>query len=727
MSVLTAWSPFFQSGVKQRGRAYQREGRVRRHVPEADELVRAEVEGAEPYEVTLRSEGRQLVATCTCPHYDEGNYCKHIYATLLDVERADGPGASMVELLKLNPRPPRARSRSGDEDAGDEAMPPEASREPEWMGRLTLLRGSDAQPPVPAEVLGGQRRIVYVVRGDLSKRHGGLVVELRQRTPTTAGWSKPKPLRLSPDLTAELDHPLDRELAGTLLGARWVGEWEIGAAPGLGRGQASFLVPPGVRRRLLRAMIQTGRCVFETDEGELQRLRWDDGEPPAEVTLHQSQESAAEANGDGEEAGEAGDRQMLTPWKIERRERPLALTLVGTQGDEELLLNLVLRRTQRGTEGERVWSIGVERPRLVIGGSGGVVIGDGWAAAFDDRDAANWLHQFRDRRFLDTAGDAVAAEGAPEPARRTMRIPESDVDRFLERLYTLEQLPDLDLPEHLDRRAVKVDPVPHLEVYASDAESGSRSSRSGNLTARAWFDYAGQRVVPGQPGRFLTVNTAAVVEGEQEAKSPDEAGQGVEREEPSAGEGTAREDAAQQAASPGDTAGATRLVRRDAMLEREALALLVRLGLRPGGGGAGGEGGEGGAWLSLAAADLPGVVAALVDAGWSVRAEGGVVRAGKPPALSIASGIDWFELRGRCELSPGAMAASSGWTSPPCSPPPKPVEPRWNWTTARGVCCPSAGCVSTTCLQPWARRRAMCSASPRVRRRCSIRCWMSGS
>jgi len=101
-----------------------------------------------------------------------------------------------------------------------------------------------------------------------------------------------------------------------------------------------------------------------------------------------------------------------------------------------------------------------------------------------------------------------------------LRVPEADVERFLERLYLLPQLPELDLPEGLGRAERMLDPVPHLDVYspgsAQAAELLTGPGRN-SLVARVSFDYAGQRISPARRGRFVP----AAVRPVEDAETPD--------------------------------------------------------------------------------------------------------------------------------------------------------------------------------------------------------------
>lgn len=570
MSITTSWSPFFQSSVRMRGRAYQLGGRVERIEPEADELLRANVRGREPYVVTIRGDERAANAECTCPAFDKGAYCKHIWATLLDLQHnSTGPGISVEDLAKLRVRAPKARKR-------DHNAPKSSNSEPKWVGQLSLMRPPGFDTQSNDVVFPDQRQVCYAVLPRLSSRQGGLVVDLRQRTPTASGWSKPKAMRISMAGLTSLSDPVDRELCALLLGANTVHEHDTDEPFRNGRGHATFRLPPGAWRTLLSQMIQTGRCFIEADE-------------------HDSTPSRTPLVWDGEK-----------PW---------VLWMTGQVVQEEIRIGVELRR-----EEERM---AIDSPTLLLGGWDGLVIYQGKVAALDDRDAFRWASQFRDETKRGREG--------PSP----LCVPLKDVTNFLDRLYMLPQLPEIDLPEGVARQEQHVKPVAMLDLHKPAAGTNIGKNQ---LLARVMFDYAGQRVGPLQPGRFVPITPTAAPEPDDGADHPtpeaSEAVAEIETGSPDVETSTetavATEEAAEQPAG--------RPIRRDRAAERRALGTLMTLGLRQ----ANGEPEE----LVLPARQVVEVVETLLIEGWVVNADKRAVRQAGAPRLSVSSGIDWFELHG---------------------------------------------------------------------------------
>jgi len=665
LSQLTAWSPFFQSKARMRGRSLQLAKKVRRLPPEEGELVRAEVEGDGTVTVSLRQESNKAVIECDSPQAAEGVFCEHIWAMLLHLmHEPEGPGASLNDIIKLKPQPPKARKREG------EARPMRNGNEPRWMGRLAMLRPSseDMQDQVQS-VFPTQRQVCYAVLPRVSQRHNGLVVELRQRTATATGWGKPKPLKVSADVVASLTDPRDREICSLLLGATWVTEHEASDSWTLSRSHAMYRVPPQAQVSLLKQMIATRRCYVDDPEQGDDKLRaivWDDGpadEPAWSLYLHavyeedelvglSGDDGEAQA-GDAEQPDEPNKDESPEPKNAAEMEAALAAALDGFEdlddfddedegpeddGPRDLLVDLQMRRGGR--------RVPIEAPELVLGGPNGVVIHEGRAAAFDDREAWRWVTQFRDGRYTDD-----------EIERSVMRIEADQTERFLDRLYLLPHLPELDLPEGLGRAEQSIQPVPHVDLFSPSSAPAvelAPSTAKNNVVARLWFAYGEQRVSPIAPGRFVPVN-------KQGADETDAAAQGEQADAPEAQAGEATDNQTEQAETSAEAqsvavqdepelnddgfiADSGQLIRRNRRAERQAINTCISLGLRH-------INTPSGDTMLLSTKLMPMVVGELIGRGWSVLADQQLIRTAGPPSLSITSGIDWFELRGNVEFT----------------------------------------------------------------------------
>jgi len=86
-----------------------------------------------------------------------------------------------------------------------------------------------------------------------------------------------------------------------------------------------------------------------------------------------------------------------------------------------------------------------------------------------------------------------------------------------------------------------------------------------------------------------------------------------------------------------------RYLRRDAVSESAALALLMDIGLQRI------ESWKGSGWC-VTPSRLPKMVLTLVAEGWHVEAEGKVYRRSGRFSIDVVSGIDWFDIRGKAEF-----------------------------------------------------------------------------
>src|SRR2546426_8518763 len=87
MSWTRKLEQFVPTGSLTKGRNHFRSGAVQ--IDDASEdRVEATVRGGGCYSVVLDLDidEESLVASCTCPHYDGGNLCKHIWATVQAAE-----------------------------------------------------------------------------------------------------------------------------------------------------------------------------------------------------------------------------------------------------------------------------------------------------------------------------------------------------------------------------------------------------------------------------------------------------------------------------------------------------------------------------------------------------------------------------------------------------------------------------------------------------------------
>ncbi len=567
MSLTNSWLGYFSSDVRQRGRECFERGNVELQTPHAGELARAKVTDTQTCTVVLTDAEDKAAITCTCPHFDEGHYCKHIWGTLLalDRQRMGEGGGNGADLSSVGPVAPKARKR----DAGPQR--PIRPAEPEWVSRLALLSPSRAHQSSSFTPLDA-KQLYYVISTELSQRHGGLVIEVRHRASLRGGLGSLKPYRISVDMLAEMSDRTDRELCGLLLGSTWVDQFEVGDWSLDHRRRSAFRLPVGTWRSMVRRMVEARRCVIEHPMVMPRFLEWDD--------------------------------QPDQPW---------VLWMVGRHGDEGLGVNVELRRG-----GERC---PINEPQLILGGVDGMVFRSGKASSFDDHDAFRWVNQFRE--------DETRVRSAT-----SLVIPPRDVARFVERLYLLPDLPEIDLPEDVALLEKQVAARPCIDIISPTGSTGGGPA-SKQLSAKVWFEYGGLQVEPGQGGRFvaatenghgITTDTLSLPDPGQVIDEAQAFGSAEDRPRRSGS------DAVTAAAMPG-------LIRRDLRFERIAMESLASLGFRSNPITAEYN-------LLLPVRMMPAAVTFLISRGWLVRADRHIIRAAATPRLTIRSGIDWFEVHG---------------------------------------------------------------------------------
>ena len=450
-------------------------------IEETDALgLYAAVQGTapSPYRVSLdwslaKADGI-LIATCTCPNYQEGAVCKHIAATIFEADRrhlaSRVPGRGALDVMddqdewesdaddfddvdrydddvydtdddsfarrRKTPLPRIAGPRQRSLKRSARPAPP-----PQWQTQLHSLasgvRPKNREVDPPAKIRN--REIWYRLnRADTASR-GTLVIEFQQRErKLDGGFSKRKSLGISPSAISTLPDALDRELLSAMIGN--FGEDRYGRSSyntysyyGYGYGASSEVcrctLAPGAYASLLPRLCATGRFDWlqeatATEDAEPAPLVWDEG-PAWQFKL------------------QFGPSPDAKTWR-----------LTG-----------VLHRAD-----------GAAPPGAVRFADAGVVLFDGSAAHLDEHAAARWV------ATIQRTGD--------------IEVPGKERDAFLVQLARSPELPPLQLAEECGWSVVDVEPKPRLVVAAPD-----RHGRY--LKASVSFDYRDQTVAWRDPRTLL--------------------------------------------------------------------------------------------------------------------------------------------------------------------------------------------------------------------------------
>jgi superfamily II DNA or RNA helicase len=545
MSLARALSWRVPANVRDRGAEIHRNGLVRLAAC-TSQRVAAEVTGTEGYAVTLEREGRRLWAKCTCPYFrDQGEPCKHIWATIL---AADGEGGLR------GPRggvPKELVVRGVDDWLNDPFEDGEDDFEDldDWLEKEapTKAKASAAAPPRPPspapnapawrEVLAPlvapsyhpvrREEIVYVIDLPVTLQRKELTLDVltfRRKKDGTPGAHRQ--LRITRSQVQSLSDPADREALTLLTGAMRGDPWSSWYYFQHQQVPLQPWIPDEIAVRVARLLCATGRFHVRSDPQKLEEpaLRWDDG-PPWEVWF-----AVREVPGRRDEA----DGYLEVVPELRRgdaRLNPQGLAFLARAG--LLISRDVLARLDPGGAWKLVSLLPLEQP---------------------------------------------------------LRVPAAEGDDLLAVLLEAPSPPRLDLPAALRPEETNEAPRPRLRLLPPEPYA---------YTYRDWplgkvsFLYASREVTAAAASRGTYLR------------------------------------------------GERRFLVRDREAEERALARLGELGFRPAAADSAGEPVQ-----RISPSRAPAAVRSLLSEGWSVEAQGKLYRSAGAFSISVASGIDWFELHG---------------------------------------------------------------------------------
>lgn len=223
MSLSAALKPIFNSGDRNRGSSYHRQGAVFSMKIDNGLLV-AKVDGSYGfYKVTLDVEDfeNEEAITCTCPRFDKGIYCKHIWATILNYDAVCGNRRSSNPTTKNRRTTTRPNSRN--------PKPKKSKRSsvPQWQSLLQQISVgerdfyNDSSSPFQLAV-SQQTEVHYVIDASEGSRYEPPTLQLSiyNRTKKANGdWRKLKALNFSHHSINQLSDSTDQQIAALLMGA----------------------------------------------------------------------------------------------------------------------------------------------------------------------------------------------------------------------------------------------------------------------------------------------------------------------------------------------------------------------------------------------------------------------------------------------------------------------------------------------------------------------------
>jgi SNF2 family DNA or RNA helicase len=564
MPLVARCSAVFDATTRQRGSAYYY-GHCVTLTERRQGAVRAAVRGsgAQPYQVRLdwsHADEREVEAYCSCPRYQDGLLCKHIWATMLavdaqglanglrgtarlyvahefdaiDDESLEDPAQRASSFAIVDTSPARGPQRLAGRARGGASG---VRRGPDWRRQLAAaldqLTETAEDPLEDCTDLSSKRREAwFVLNVGESLKRGKLLVDFHQREQLRSGeFGKLKRLTLRRHDRLSFTDPQDERLLLLLLGNDAQADTTYNSYyynsyyyndPAYSR----TAISPAMYDSLLPQMCATGRFVWLLDAAlpieEGHPMAWDDG-PPWQFGL-----------------------------RLEADEAKQCWRLIG--------------HLQRGAQVTPLTD-------AVLLLKHGVVLFPDTLARLDAQQDFSWISALRQAT--------------------TIEVPYRDREELLKRLWTLPNLPQVQLPENLRLEQVRLEPQGKLSI-----KSPERYSHSTTLYADVSFVYG------------------------------DEAVSVQDR-------GTGRLDLEQG-----------RVLLRCPNAERTLLRQLAGEGLRPL--QTYSERDE--AHLQFPKRRLPELVQKLTEQGWVVESEGRRIRKPGNFNLSVTSNIDWFELAGTFEF-----------------------------------------------------------------------------
>jgi len=480
MKLTQRFSYDFSQVIRDRGKNYHRQGRVALHEI-AEEYVIARVTGTSLYHV--RVDWSWTVATdavhvaCTCPYFRRGEFCKHLWATLLHLD-GEYPKIAPPEVVEmyLSPLPPETALNDGplvredlDDEFGDDfgdllgddlaeelpvslgssslffdldfpflvpSLPSSlAPKRRTWRGRLGQIAASasvserESYFPQRPRLRTKRREILYRLCLEESAAAEEVVIFFFQREETQSGdWGKVKPLKLSIELAGTFTDPRDEELFELLRSAAGLDASPSGLPYWRESAPNEVTLSRVAQEVILPRLCATGRLGWlessRDDPDDALPLAWDDG-PPWSLEL---------------DVEKLGDEARLVLWLSRGKEDRLA-------SDVLLLLS-----------------------------DGALVVFPESFARLESRIAVPWLRE-----------ELRAGE---------MTVPVEEIAAFQEELWSLPAVPPVHMPEEWRLDAEITEPRPHLELIEGDYSQKA-------FDTWVYFDYGEERIAATEPGAAL--------------------------------------------------------------------------------------------------------------------------------------------------------------------------------------------------------------------------------
>jgi superfamily II DNA or RNA helicase len=440
--ISDAFRSAFSPAIRERGEAYARQGKIT-IIKGTDLYLLAMAKGSWQYGVEIAVEEEGLFLSCTCPYYEGGELCKHIWGAII-VAEARGCLAGDGEPLERNIIFSYDDDEDDDyedeyslDDDDDNIYTSPSSPVSSWARRLQIVEENISSTPTTSKLIWPPTRTLSYVLSHSQTPPSPLRLEIRVEELQKNGNVVRKSISsIAVDQIAALPDPLDRRIFSILAGARSSVnpyDYRFGSTYSMQKDVAlTMTVPDILQIDLLPLLAATGRAFrMSTATHTLtEPLMWDDG----------------------------------PPWKLSLR--------VAQHSTTEYIVDLLFKRlsddgatvTFRRFNEERLGDEIIFLPDTIT--TGGIFLFGNTLARFDAEGADAWL----------------AVVDKPSIILSSM-----EVIPFLEYIYRIPIRPELDLPEDLRFEEVIGTPRPQLMMHPGPEKANGVRDVLGDLT----FNYEG--------------------------------------------------------------------------------------------------------------------------------------------------------------------------------------------------------------------------------------------
>ncbi|MFT5134780.1 MAG: hypothetical protein ACI9SC_003262, partial [Gammaproteobacteria bacterium] len=275
MSVTQRLANNFPDKIQTKGKQYFLSGAVQ-ITGQSTSIISSRVHGSSEYQVMLKYEDSfNLAVDCECPYFCyEDQFCKHIWATILDAE-----STGFLSAYGTSNKPIYAVATYDDDMASFSPDSLSIESETSWQHLMAGVKLHSKSLNIAPYRL--TQRLHYFLDVSKSIANNMLFISVCQEERKAGNkWSKPKLLEIEATTLESLSGEMDREVLGMLVGA------QVGNAANAYTSQyfdrkenANFTLPHSLQDKVMRAMCSTGNCTIKISEDLESPLRWDDEGP----------------------------------------------------------------------------------------------------------------------------------------------------------------------------------------------------------------------------------------------------------------------------------------------------------------------------------------------------------------------------------------------------------------------------------------------------------------